>query len=316
MKLSKIQAATPEVIEFINNKMAEGQEITDILLVEFKQKTITKRVADKVEAIKKMIKESGYILEGGFYKIREKETKNIKDETDKSQQSAEQKSKKNYLTKKQKAELEEQRRREREERLKENPYLNTTTWDLLKQVDYIASDIGSGKFKQVGVYMNTYVEEAFAPLQNRFYYIPNYLLINACVRYTEENLNNFIESKWVDKFTEIYHKEKLIRKIKSEKLNELKEEKKEITKKLSEISKHDGSVENLKDRLRSINSELRRKQTNVKMSTYIADTSMYFLKEKFPFLSQSDIILMCVYSFSKCFNNELEKVKNKNENSN
>ena len=97
MKLSKIQAATPEVIEFINNKMAEGQEITDILLVEFKQKTITKRVADKVEAIKKMIKESGYILEGGFYKIREKETKNIKDETDKSQQSAEQKSKKNIF---------------------------------------------------------------------------------------------------------------------------------------------------------------------------------------------------------------------------
>ena len=308
MKLSKIQAATPEVIEFINRKMAEGQGIMDVLLVEFKQKSVTKRVADKAQSIEKMIEELGYILKDGVYKMKEKEVKIVEETKEESQEKTEVKNKKTYLTKKQKAELEEQKQREWEERLKENPYANT--WDFLEQIDYIACDISKGKSKQVGVYMSDYVEEAFAALQNRFYYIPSYLLINACVHYTQKNLNNFIESKWVEEFTKIYHKEKLIRKIKSEKSKELKEEKKEITNKLSEISNQDDSVNVLKERLKIINSELRRKQTNVKMSTYIADTSMFFLKEKFPFLSQSDIILMCVYSFSKCFINELEKTKN------
>lgn len=312
MKLSKIQAATPEVIEFINNKMAEGHEVTDILLVEFKQTKITKRVSDKAEAITKMIKESGYVLKDGLYKKEEKEVKNIEEDKENSQKKTKTKNKKTYLTKKQKAEMDEKKQREMKERLKENPYL-CNTLDLLYQIDYIACNIAAGKFKNVGVYMNPFVEQAFKDLQDRFYYLPNYLLINASVYYTEKNLDAFIDSKWVEEFTKIYHQEKIIRKNKSEKL---KEEQREITNKL-EISKHDdGSLDILKERLKSINSELRRKQTNVKMNTHIADTIMYLLKEKFPFLSQSDIILMCIYSFSKCFVNELkvdeENVKNNN----
>ena len=79
MKLSKLQVVTPEIVEFINEKMAEGQGIQDVLLVEFKQKSVTKRVADKAQSIEKMIKELGYILKDGIYKMEEKEVEIVEE---------------------------------------------------------------------------------------------------------------------------------------------------------------------------------------------------------------------------------------------
>ena len=43
------------------------------------------------------------------------------------------------------------------------------------------------------------------------------------------------------------------------------------------------------------------------MNEFVADTSMYSLKQKFPFLSQSDIVNMCVYAFSECVINDFKE---------
>lgn len=307
MKFVNLDVLTEDHINVLNEKMTEGQGIREILRRELGAKSVTKKVRDEVNKLNEKLQNAGYILEEGVYKMKQQEVEIIDESKEESKQKSETKNKKTYMTKKQKAEMEEQKRKELEEQLKENPFLLISRWDLLEEVDRVACDISSGKVKPIGVYTNCYVDEAFKELQDRFYYIPSYLLINASVRFAERNLDSFINSKWVEEFTKIYQNDKRDRKIKNDSLKDLKEEKKEISKKLNEISKNEELNNELKERLKKINSELRRKQTNVKMSTHIADVSMFFLKEKFPFLSQSDIVLMCVYSFSKCFINELNK---------
>lgn len=327
MELLKAQAITPEIVDFINDKIAEGQGIETIIMHEFNQKKVTKRVADKAKSIEKMITDLGYVLKENGYELQQKEEVIIEESKEETQQEegdivedskeeSEQKQddskpKKTYLTKKQK-----------EEELRENPFLSVHPFSVLMEVDHIATQISAGNIKNIGVYTNDKVDEAFKLLQDRFYYIPNYLLICAAVKFTSDNLDNFVKSKWVDEFYEVYNHDKRIRKNKNdaESSKKLKEEKKEITSRLEVIKdkkEFKNEEEELKIRLRKINSELRRRQTNVKMSDYVADTSMYWLKKKFPFLSQSDIILMCVYAFSKCMNeNEEESRKRLEERNN
>lgn len=340
MKLLNVETLTPEHIEFINAQNAEGQGLREIVRHEMKAKSVTPKVRNEVKKIKEKLEQMGYILIDGFYKLEEKEevvNEESKEEVqqeegeiveyskEESEQKEESKPKKTYSTKKKKAEEEEQKRKKREEKLKENPFVSVSSYELLETVDDIAVDIAKGEVKNIGVYTSDKVDEAFKLLQNRYYYIPNYLLISACVYFTEKNLDKFSKSKWVEEFSKAYHEDKQIRKFNNERESskKLKEEKKEIASRL-EVIKDEKEVEELKNRLREINSKLRRKQTNVKMSTYVADTLMSFLKRKFPFLSQSDIILMCMYSFSQCMieNEEelrkyLEECENKrNENNN
>lgn len=333
MELLKAQAITPEIVAFINEKIAEGQGIEEIIMHEFNQKKVTKRVADKAQSIEKMITDLGYVLKENGYELTQKEEEIneeskgdvqqeegdiVEDSKEDTQQKEESKPKKTYSTKKKKAEEEEQKRREKEEQLKENPFLFVSSFDLLIEVDFIAKQIANGKVKNIGVYTNEKVDEAFKLLQDRFYYIPNYLLICAAVNFTYLNLDNFMQSKWADEFYEVYQSDKQSRKSKNEmeSSKKLKEEKKEITSRLEVIKdkkEFKEEREELKIQLRKINSELRRKQTNVKMSTSAADQAMYWLKNKFPFLSQSDIILMCIYAFSKCMNENEEELKKRIE---
>ena len=76
------------------------------------------------------------------------------------------------------------------------------------------------------------------------------------------------------------------------------------------MEKLEGDVEKkkaLEKELKRLNSEKKRKQSNIKMNEFVADTSMYSLKQKFPFLSQSDIVNMCVYAFSECVINDFKE---------
>ena len=314
MKLLNVENLTTEHIEFINAQNAEGRGLREIVRDEMKAKSVTQKVRGEIKKIKEKLDKMGYVLVDGFYKLEEKEEFIIEEPKEETQQEEKPKIKKTYLTKKQKAELEEQKKKEREEKLKENPFVSVSSYELLEAVDDIAVDIAKGEVKNVGVYTSDPVEEAFKLLQNRFYYIPNYLLISACVYFTQNNLDEFAKSKWVEEFSKAYHDDKELRKFKNdtESSKKLKEEKKEIASRL-EVIKDEKEVEELKSRLRKINSKLRRKQTNVKMSTYVANTLMNYLKRKFPFLSQSDIILMCMYSFSQCMNENEEELRKRIE---
>ena len=337
MKLVNVETLTTEHIEFINAQNAEGRSLRDIVRYEMKAKSVTQKVRSEIKKIKEKLDEMGCVLVDGFYKLEEKEEVVVEESKEEIQQKDEEviqqseqkeeeaKPKKTYLTKKQKAELEEQKRQEEEqkkkeleEKLKGNPFIGIHSDELLEVVDDIAVDIAKGEVKNVGVYTSDKVEEAFKLLQDRFYYIPNYLLISACVYFTEKNLDKFAKSKWVEEFSKAYHDDKEFRKFKNdtEFSKKLKEEKKEIACRLEVIKdkkEFEKEEKELKIRLRKINSELRRKQTNVKMSTYVANTLMNPLKRKFPFLSQSDIILMCVYSFSKCMNENEEELRKRIE---
>lgn len=326
MKLLNVETLTPEHIEFINAQNAEGKGLREIIRDEMKAKSVTPKVRNEVKKIKEKLEQMGYVLIDGFYKLDEKEediVEEIKEEVQQEdgeivqqpeQQVEKSNTKKPYLTKKKKAEEEEQKRKEREEKLKKNPFTGIYSDDVLKVVDDVAVDIAKGKVKNIGVYTTDKVEEAFKLLQNRFYYIPNYLLISACVYFTEKNVDKFMKSKWVEEFSKAYHEDEQFRKFKNdtESSKKLKEEKKEITSRLEVIKdkkEFEEEEKELKIRLRKINSELRRKQTNVKMSSYVATTLINVLKAKFPFLSQSDIILMCMYSFSYCMNENEEELR-------
>ena len=207
------------------------------------------------------------------------------------------KNKRSYVSKKQKE-------KELEEHLKENPYTLLYPSEILNSIDYIAQDISANKVKNVGVYTIDEVNQSFKKLQERFFYLPNYLLITVAVRYTQSNLDNFIKSKWVDEFTKVYQKDKRNREFKLEEINS------EIKKIQDELEKLEGDVEKkkaLEKELKRLNSEKKRKQSNIKMNEFVADTSMYSLKQKFPFLSQSDIVNMCVYAFSECVINDFKE---------
>ena len=296
MKLSKLQVVTPEIVEFINEKMAEGQGIQDVLLVEFKQKSVTKRVADKAQSIEKMIKELGYILKDGIYKMEEKEVEIVEETKEESQQKTEVKNKKTYVTKKQK-------QKELEEQLKENPYALVSDWEVLQTVDRIAVAMTEKGVKPLGIYVNSRVEKAFEALQKRFYYIPNYLLISASIDLTYKNLEYLIESNLSQEFIEkAYKVEKNVREFR---INETKKDIKFVEKKLEELDNESEEAKLSRERLSDLRKELKerqkRKQTNVKTSVLIADTTLSLIQDKFPFLSKSDVANLCVYSFSKCF---------------
>lgn len=304
MKLSKLQVVTPEIVEFINEKMAEGQGIQDVLLVEFKQKSVTKRVADKAQSIEKMINELGYILKDGIYKMEEKEVEIVEETKEESQQKAEVKNKKTYVTKKQK-------QKEIEEKLKENPFALVSDWDVLQTVDQIAVAMTEGEVKPLGVYVNSEVEKVFETLQKRFYYIPNYLLISASIDLTYKNLEYLIESNLSQDFIEkAYKVEKNVREFR---INETKKDIEFVEKKLEELDNESEEAKLSRERLSDLRKELKdrqkRKQTNLKTSVLIADATLSLIQDKFPFLSKSDVVNLCVYSFSKCFINELNKLK-------
>lgn len=304
MKLSKLQVVTPEIVEFINEKMAEGQGIQDVLLVEFKQKSVTKRVADKAQSIEKMINELGYILKDGIYKMEEKEVEIVEETKEESQQKAEVKNKKTYVTKKQK-------QKEIEEKLKENPFALVSDWDVLQTVDRIAVAMTEGEVKPLGVYVNSEVEKVFETLQKRFYYIPNYLLISASIDLTYKNLEYLIESNLSQDFIEkAYKVEKNVREFR---INETKKDIEFVEKKLEELDNESEEAKLSRERLSDLRKELKdrqkRKQTNLKTSVLIADATLSLIQDKFPFLSKSDVVNLCVYSFSKCFINELNKLK-------
>lgn len=296
MKLSKLQVVTPEIVEFINEKMAEGQGIQDVLLVEFKQKSVTKRVADKAQSIEKMIKELGYILKDGIYKMEEKEVEIVEETKEESQQKTEVKNKKTYVTKKQK-------QKELEEQLKENPYALVSDWEVLQTVDRIAVAMTEKGVKPLGIYVNSRVEKAFEALQKRFYYIPNYLLISASIDLTYKNLEYLIESNLSQEFIEkAYKVEKNVREFR---INETKKDIEFVEKKLEGLENESEEAKLSRERLDVLKKELKerqkRKQTNVKTSVLIADTTISLIQDKFPFLSKSDVANLCVYSFSKCF---------------
>jgi len=306
MDIVKSKVLTTEMIDFINGKIAEGLSLEGLVLEQFNQKKATKRVSDKVTSIEQALKNMGYILNNGKYEL-EKVEENISSENsaeiDKSKSEEinkeETKNKRSYVTKKQKE-------KELEEQLKENPYTLLYPSEILNSIDYIAQDISANKVKNVGVYTIDEVNQSFKKLQERFFYLPNYLLITVAVRYTESNLDNFIKSKWVDEFTKVYQRDKRNREFKLEEINS------EIKKIQDELEKLEGDVEKkkaLEKELKRLNSEKKRKQSNIKMNEFVADTSMYFLKQKFPFLSQSDIVNMCIYAFSECVINYLKEVK-------
>lgn len=309
MKLSKLQVVTPEIVEFINEKMAEGQGIQDVLLVEFKQKSVTKRVADKAQSIEKMIKELGYILKDGIYKMEEKEVEIVEETKEESQQKTEVKNKKTYVTKKQK-------QKELEEQLKENPYALVSDWEVLQTVDRIAVAMTEKGVKPLGIYVNSRVEKAFEALQKRFYYIPNYLLISASIDLTYKNLEYLIESNLSQEFIEkAYKVEKNVREFR---INETKKDIEFVEKKLEGLENESEEAKLSRERLDVLKKELKerqkRKQTNVKTSVLIADTTISLIQDKFPFLSKSDVANLCVYSFSKCFTKESNQLKSDSEN--
>lgn len=311
MDIVKSKVLTTEMINFINSKMAEGISLEGLVLEQFNQKKATKRVSDKVNSIEQELKNMGYILNNGKYELEKVEenissenTIDINDNSNKIEKSKseeinkeETKNKRSYVTKKQKE-------KELEEQLKENPYTLLYPSEILNSIDYIAQDISANKVKNVGVYTIEEVNQSFKKLQERFFYLPNYLLITVAVRYTESNLDNFIKSKWVDEFTKVYQRDKRNREFKLEEINS------EIKKIQDELEKLEGDVEKkkaLEKELKRLNSEKKRKQSNIKMNEFVADTSMYFLKQKFPFLSQSDIVNMCIYAFSECVINDFKE---------
>lgn len=306
IKFTELDVITEEHVAVLNEKLAEKKGIREILRSEMGAKTVTKRVRDEVDKLTEKLRDLGYILEDGVYKLKQQELKNeaVKGEIEtKIEEVLEKKEdvkvKKTYMTKKQKEELEAQRQRELEEKLKENPFYFIDSDDVLKTVDFIACDIAAGKVKNVGVYTIDEVSKSFKTLQDRFYYIPSYLLISASVNFTQRNLDSFMTSKWVDHFSKIYQKDKQNREVRN----------KELNKKIKEIEEKletNDSNEELEKELKELNTKKKRKQMNVKMNEFVADTSMYFLKKKFPFLSQSDIVVMCIYAFSECINENLK----------
>lgn len=311
MDIVKSKVLTTEMINFINSKMAEGISLEGLVLEQFNQKKATKRVSDKVASIEQELKNMGYILNNGKYelekveeKISSENTMEIDDNSNKIKKSEseeinkeETKNKRSYVSKKQKE-------KELEEQLKENPYTLLYPSEILNSIDYIAQDISANKVKNVGVYTIDEVNQSFKKLQERFFYLPNYLLITVAVRYTQSNLDNFIKSKWVDEFTKVYQTDKRNREFKLEQINP------QIKKIEDELENFEGDSEKkkaLEKELKRLNSEKKRKQSNIKMNEFVADTSMYSLKQKFPFLSQSDIVNMCVYAFSECVINDFKE---------
>ncbi len=311
MELLKVDVITPEIVDFINEKMAEGQGIREILRRELGAKSVTKKVRGEVNKLNEKLQDAGYFLEEGVYKLKQQEVEIIEESNEESQQKSETKNKKTYMTKKQKAELEEQKRKEFEEKLKENPYTLVSNWEVLQTVDRIAISMAEGEVKPLGIYVNSQVEKVFEALQKRFYYIPNYLLISASIDLTYKNLEHLIESNLSQEFIEkAYKVEKNVREFR---INETKKDIEFVEKKLEGLENESEEAKLSRERLDVLKKELKerqkRKQTNVKTSVLIADTTISLIQDKFPFLSKSDVANLCVYSFSKCFTKELNQLK-------
>lgn len=311
MELLKVDVITPEIVDFINEKMAEGQGIREILRRELGAKSVTKKVRGEVNKLNEKLQDAGYFLEEGVYKLKQQEVEIIEESNEESQQKSETKNKKTYMTKKQKAELEEQKRKEFEEKLKENPYTLVSNWEVLQTVDRIAISMAEGEVKPLGIYVNSQVEKVFEALQKRFYYIPNYLLISASIDLTYKNLEHLIESNLSQEFIEkAYKVEKNVREFR---INETKKDIEFVEKKLEGLENESEEAKLSRERLDVLKKELKerqkRKQTNVKTSVLIADTTLSLIQDKFPFLSKSDVANLCVYSFSKCFMKELNQLK-------
>ena len=311
MELLKVDVITPEIVDFINEKMAEGQGIREILRRELGAKSVTKKVRGEVNKLNEKLQDAGYFLEEGVYKLKQQEVEIIEESNEESQQKSETKNKKTYMTKKQKAEGEEQKRKEFEEKLKENPYTLVSNWEVLQTVDRIAISMAEGEVKPLGIYVNSQVEKVFEALQKRFYYIPNYLLISASIDLTYKNLEHLIESNLSQEFIEkAYKVEKNVREFR---INETKKDIEFVEKKLEGLENESEEAKLSRERLDVLKKELKerqkRKQTNVKTSVLIADTTISLIQDKFPFLSKSDVANLCVYSFSKCFTKELNQLK-------
>lgn len=334
IKFTELNALTNEHVELLNEQLLEKQSIREVLRCELGAKSVTKKVRDEVNKLNKKLQSAGYVLEEGVYEMKQQETKlddEIKEEIDENQnknkeeiqdnlddssnedtelksedsEKKETKAKKKYTTKKQKAELEDQKKKELEEKLKENPFALVRDWEVLQTVDYIATAMVETGSKALGVYVNSEVEKAFEQLQKRFYYIPNYLLISTSIYLTCNNLEYFVNSKMSQEFIEKAYKfEKDNRDFR---IKDTQKSIKFVEEKLNNLELESEEAKQSRAHLRELREELKerkkRKQTNVKTSVYVADTALALVQDKFPFLSKSDVVNLCVYSFSKCFNN-------------
>lgn len=327
MELLKAQAITPEIVEFINEKIAEGQGIEEIVMHEFNQKKVTKRVADKAQSIEKMITDLGYVLKENGYELQPKEEviiEEFKEEVqqeegdiveefkEETQQKEESKPKKTYSTKKKKAELEAEKQRKLEEELRENPFYLVHKYDLLSKVDQVATDMVEEGTKSLGVYVNEEAEKAFEELQKRFYYIPNYLLISASISFTCKYLYEFTNSKWGNEFIEnafkVEKNRRDFRKKETLRMIEFVQQKLEQI----DLESEEGinSRKHLKELRKDLESQKKRKQTNVKTSKFVAETALVLVQDKFPFLSKSDVVNLCIYCFSNCMTINLKPSNN------
>lgn len=303
MKLLNVETLTPKHIEFINAQNVEGRGLREIIRDEMKAKSVNQKVRGEIKKVKNKLEEMGYISVDGFYKLEEKDEVVVEEYKDEVQQKDEEsKPKRTYLTKKQKAELEDQKRKEFEEMLKENPFQLVYTYDLLSQVDRVATQMVEEEVKPLGVYTIPEVEKALEELQKRFYYIPAYLLISASISFTCEYLDYFAKSKWGNEFIENAFKvEKNRRDFRRKETLRMIEF---VQQKLEQIDLESeegiNSRKHLRELKEDLNSQKKRKQTNVKTSRFVAETALALVQDKFPFLSKSDVVNLCIYSFSKC----------------
>ena len=95
MELLKVDVITPEIVDFINEKMAEGQGIREILRRELGAKSVTKKVRGEVNKLNEKLQDAGYFLEEGVYKLKQQEVEIIEESKEESQQKSETKNKKN-----------------------------------------------------------------------------------------------------------------------------------------------------------------------------------------------------------------------------
>lgn len=327
MKLLNVETLTPEHIEFINAQNAEGQGLREIIRGEMKAKSVTPKVRNEVKKIKEKLEQMGYVLIDGFYKLDEKEEDIVEenkeevqqedggiveDSKEESEQKEASKPKKPYLTKKKKAEEEAEKQRKLEERLRENPFYLVHEYDLLSQVDRIATDMVEEGAKSLGVYVNEESEKAFEGLQKRFYYIPNYLLISVSIYFTCKYLDEFTNSKWGNEFIENAFKiEKNRRDFKKKETLRMIEFVKQKLEQI-DLESEEGisSRKYLKELRDDLESQKKRKQTNVKTSRFVAETALALVQDKFPFLSKSDVVNLCIYSFSNCMTINLKPSNN------
>lgn len=266
MELLKEKKVDQDFIDYLNVKLKDGMTLRQIVESELDSSATKDDISKALERLKGKIKRSPYRIKDKIYQFKDNAQEPVEEVTPEPTPPV-------CMDKKNKAiepvEVSDKKQEELvvkkyEESLKSNPLsFDVSVHEILNNVHFTFNSIkNSPNTKPLGVYLFPGVVKEFKAIENYFEYLPSYLLVNVAISTIGSRSEEVKKSDLISEFEEVVAHDKRLMKVKT---------------------------------------NVKKKQSNIKISDHVAKTIYFLLNYDFPLLNQSELVNLCLYCFAKSF---------------